>query len=96
MNNDNLTPRQYKKWSSRRWLITLWAMAVITAIIVFGMIFDDSSYVTLATTMSAIPIAFTSLETLNKKWKADDEIEREKLINERFEFDKGERDNDNR
>ena len=59
----------YNKWKSRRWIITVWAMAMITVICVLGLIFKDNSYVTIATTLVAVPVAFTSLETLNKKWK---------------------------
>ena len=57
----------YNKWHSRRWIITVWAMAMITVICVLGIIFKDNSYVTIATTLVAIPVAFTSLETLNKR-----------------------------
>ena len=59
----------YNKWKSRRWIITVWAMAMITVICVLGIIFKDNSYVTIATTLVAVPVAFTSLETINKKWK---------------------------
>ena len=57
----------YNKWHSRRWIITVWAMAMITVICILGIIFKDNSYVTIATTLVAIPVAFTSLETLNKR-----------------------------
>lgn len=61
--------KAYNKWYSRRWIITVWAMIMITVICILGIIFKDNSYVTIATTLVAIPVAFTSLETLNKKWK---------------------------
>ena len=57
----------YNKWKSRRWLITLWAMLMVTAIVVLGIIFKNDSYVPLATTLVAVPVGFVSLETLNKK-----------------------------
>ena len=57
----------YNKWHSRRWIITVWAMVMITVICILGIIFKDNSYVTIATTLVAIPVAFTSLETLNKR-----------------------------
>lgn len=59
--------KAYNKWKSRRWLITLWAMLMVTAIVVLGIIFKNDSYVPLATTLVAVPIGFVSLETLNKK-----------------------------
>ena len=57
----------YNKWKSRRWLITLWSMLIVTAIVVLGIIFKNDSYVPLATTLVAVPVGFVSLETLNKK-----------------------------
>lgn len=59
--------KAYNKWKSRRWLITLWSMFMITAIVILGIIFKNDSYVPLATTLVAVPIGFVSLETLNKK-----------------------------
>lgn len=59
--------KAYNKWKSRRWLITLWAMLMVTAIVVLGIIFKNDSYAPLATTLVAVPVGFVSLETLNKK-----------------------------
>lgn len=59
--------KAYNKWKSRRWLITLWAMLMVTAIVILGIIFKNDSYVPLATTLVAVPVGFVSLETLNKK-----------------------------
>lgn len=59
--------KAYNKWKSRRWLITVWAMLMVTAIVVLGTIFKNDSYATLATTLVAVPVGFVSLETLNKK-----------------------------
>ena len=57
----------YNKWHSRRWIITVWAMVMITVICILGIIFKANPYITIATTLVAIPVAFTSLETLNKR-----------------------------
>mgnify|MGYP003452420137 CR=1 FL=1 len=35
--------KAYNKWKSRRWLITLWAMLMVTAIVVLGIIFKNDS-----------------------------------------------------
>ena len=59
--------KAYNKWKSRRWLITIWSMLMVTAIIILGIIFKNDSYVPLATTLVAVPVGFVSLETLNKK-----------------------------
>lgn len=59
--------KAYNKWKSRRWLITLWAMFMVTATTILGIIFSNDSYVPVATTLVAVPISFVSLESLNKK-----------------------------
>lgn len=59
--------KAYNKWKSRRWIITVWSMIMVTAIVVLGIVFSDDSYVPLATTLVAVPVGFVSLETLNKK-----------------------------
>lgn len=59
--------KAYNKWKSRRWLITVWAMLMVTAIVILGIIFKNDSYAPLATTLVAVPVGFVSLETLNKK-----------------------------
>ena len=59
--------KAYNKWKSRRWLITVWSMLMVTAIVVLGIIFKNDSYAPLATTLVAVPVGFVSLETLNKK-----------------------------
>lgn len=64
-----------KRFLSRRWLINCWAMLMVTFIVVAGIIFDNDKYMVVATTLVAIPIAFTSLETLNKS-KMHDSAER--------------------
>lgn len=70
-----VTEKEYNKWKSRRWLITLWAMLMVTFIVVFSMIRNTSDWVTLATTLVAVPVAFTSLETLNKRHIKKQEFE---------------------
>lgn len=59
--------KAYNKWKSRRWLITLWSMFMVTATTILGIIFSNDSYVPLATTLVAVPVSFVSLESLNKK-----------------------------
>ncbi len=59
--------KQYNKWKSRRWLITIWAMLMVTVIVVLGIIFKNDAYAPVATTLVAVPVGFVSLETLNKK-----------------------------
>lgn len=59
--------KEYNKWKSRRWIITVWAMMMVSALSVLGIIFSNDSYVPLATTLVAVPVGFVSLETLNKK-----------------------------
>lgn len=59
--------KAYNKWKSRRWIITVWSMFMVTTIVILGIILKNDSYVMLATTLVAIPVGFVSLETLNKK-----------------------------
>jgi len=66
--SDEEQKKAYNKWKSRRWLITLWSMLMVTVIVVLGIIFKNDSYVPLATTLVAVPVGFVSLETLNKKY----------------------------
>lgn len=65
--NEEDIKKFYNKWKSRRWLITLWSMFMVTAIVTLGIIFKNDSYIPLATTLVAVPVGFVSLETLNKK-----------------------------
>lgn len=62
--------KKINKFYSRRWIITLWCVALITVIVICGYIFKDDSFVSLSMTLSAVPVAFTSLETV-KKWKQE-------------------------
>lgn len=59
--------KEHNKWKSRRWLITLWAMFMVTALSILGIIFKNDAYVPLTTTLVAVPIGFVSLETWKKK-----------------------------
>ena len=67
--------KAYNKWKSRRWLITVWAMIMVTGIVVMGIVFNNDSYVPIATTLVAVPVGFVSLETLNKKHMKEQENE---------------------
>ena len=60
--------KEYNKWKSRRWLITLWSMIMVTALSVLGIVFHENDYVPVVTTLVAVPVGFVSLETLNKKY----------------------------
>lgn len=59
--------KAFNKWKSRRWIITIWSMVMVTALSILGIIFKNDSYVPLTTTLVAVPVGFVSLETLNKK-----------------------------
>ena len=74
MNTTEQETKSTNKWKSRRWLITLWAMFMVTGIVVVSVITKTEQWDGLATTLVAIPVAFTSLETLNKKhmYKGED------------------------
>ena len=69
MNTTELETKTSSKWKSRRWLITVWAMFMVTAIVISSEITKSEQWNGLATTLVAIPVAFTSLESLNKKHK---------------------------
>lgn len=58
--------KEYNKWKSRRWLITLWSMLMVTAIVVLGTVFHNDSYSALATTLVAVPVGYVTLTTINK------------------------------
>lgn len=70
---DEEKTKEYNKWKSRRWLITLWAMVMVSALSILGIVFKNDAYVPLATTLVAVPIGFVSLETLNKKYLKKEE-----------------------
>lgn len=72
---DEEKTKEYNKWKSRRWLITLWAMVMVTALSVLGIIFKNDAYVPLVTTLVAVPVSFVSLETLNKKHRLENNAE---------------------
>lgn len=65
---DDKKIKEYNKWKSRRWLITVWSMIMVSATVILGIIFSNDSYVPLATTLVAVPVGFVSLESVNK-WK---------------------------
>lgn len=67
------------KYFSRRWIITIWCCLNISLIIVLGTIFKNDSFAGVAMTLSAVPVAFCSLETVNKwKQRQSEEAEAEK------------------
>lgn len=70
---DQKTEKEYNKWKSRRWLITCWAMLMVSVTVILGIIYKNDSYVPLSTTLVAIPVAFVSLETWNKGKKKENE-----------------------
>lgn len=51
------------KWLSRRWIITVWSMFMVTG---------SDQWSVLSTTLVAVPVAYTSLETLNKKGRPNE------------------------
>jgi hypothetical protein len=71
--NNTVTPSStsqsngYNKWHSRRWIATLWAMGMVTAIMILSFIKNTDQWGPLAMTLAAIPVGFTTLETLAKK-----------------------------
>ena len=58
--------KAYSKFRSRRWIITVWAMFMVTAITIVSMITGDERFVMLSITLAAEPIAYTSLSTIKK------------------------------
>ena len=71
--------KSYTKWKSRRWIVTVWAMIMITVFAILGIIFHIDSFVTLCSTLSVIPVGFVSLETV-KKWKKPEEVSTEENL----------------
>ena len=57
----------YNKWHSRRWIVTLWSMFMVTAILILSFIRNTDQWGPLAMTLAAIPVGFTALETVFKK-----------------------------
>lgn len=56
------------KWKSRRWLVTVWAICMITFIVVYSLVLKINMPWTgsLLTILSAIPIAFIGGESYTK------------------------------
>lgn len=71
--------KAYNKWKSRRWVVTVWSMAMISIFAILGIVFKIDSFVTLCSTLSVIPIGFVSLETVNK-WKKQKEVNTEENL----------------
>lgn len=64
------------KYFSRRWIITIWCCLNITLIVGLGTVFKNDSFAGVAMTLSAVPVAFCSLETVSK-WKRTQTDEKE-------------------
>lgn len=67
MGNTNKDEQTYNKWKSRRWIITVWAMFMVTALVAVSVITGSDQWGVLATTLVAVPVTYTGLETINKK-----------------------------
>ena len=76
--------KAHNKWKSRRWIITVWAMFMGTAIVILGIIFENDSYTMLATTLVAIPVGFVSLE---KTYKKDRGINKKNFVTPQLLFE---------
>lgn len=74
MENKNIS-----KWSSRRWIISIWSIALLSVIVIWGLILKEEIYGTIALALVAIPTSFVSLESV-KKWKikGEGEVENDK------------------
>ena len=62
----------YKKYRSRRYLFCVWAALMDTVIIVYTMLSNNDHLVTLGITLAGIVAGFTTLETV-RKWKKEEE-----------------------
>lgn len=67
MENKDKEKQEYNKWKSRRWIVTCWAMVMITAIFIVSSITNSDHWSPLAMTLAATPAGFTALETINKR-----------------------------
>lgn len=65
-NIDNAKALNSQKWKSRRWIITVWSMILLTAIIGYSMVSGNESMMMIATVLAGEATAYTSLETLKK------------------------------
>ena len=61
---------KYTKFNSRRWIISIWSMVLISVIVVWSLAIKCEMFGTLALTLVAIPTSFVSLESI-KKWKGE-------------------------
>ena len=59
----------YNKWKSRRFLIALWAIFLITYIVIFKTV----EWITLTSLLVTLVIAFVGSETLTKRYFSDKE-----------------------
>lgn len=63
---DKVSIKAHNKYRSRRWIVTVWSMFMVTAITIISMITGDERFAMLAVTLAAEPLAYTSLETIKK------------------------------
>lgn len=61
--------KTYNKFHSRRFWICVWAMVLITGIVVGSYIRDNYELSGLAAALTSIVVAYTGIETWNKKYK---------------------------
>ncbi len=67
---DNMeVDKAINKWRSRKWLVTIWCMVMVTGIVVCSFITGSEQFVMLATTLSAEPIAYVSIQAIGKNRK---------------------------
>lgn len=67
--------KNYSKLSSRRFWIVVWAMAVITGIIIGSFIRDNYELTGIAMALVAVVTAYVGIESYNKKYKLEQEAQ---------------------
>lgn len=67
--------KNYRKLSSRRFWIVIWAMAAITGIIVGSYIRDNYELSGIAMALVAVVTAYVGIESYNKKYKLEQEVQ---------------------
>ena len=59
----------YSKWKSRRFLVAVWAVLLVSYIVVF----KTAEWMNLAVILVTLIVAFVGSETITKKWFASKE-----------------------
>lgn len=67
--------KSYNKLASRRFWIVVWAMAVITGIIVGSYIRNNYEMTGIAMALVAVVTAYVGIETYNKKYRLEHQEE---------------------